>query len=145
MATDSVKESIDIEAELGHVYDVIGDFDSYPEWLDEFRAAEVVETRDDGWADKVRFTMSSMGLTIHMTLVYTYTDARMSWSLVEADMMSRNDGAYDMVDNGDGTTTLTYELLIETNVPLPGMVRKRLARKTVHDSLKAIKERAEAR
>lgn len=145
VATDRVSESVVIDAELGTVYDVVGDFDTYPEWLEEFKAAEVLATREDGWAEQVRFTMASMGLTIHMTLAYTYTDTRMSWELVEADMMTRNDGAYDMVDNGDGTTTLTYELEVETSVPLPGMIRKKLAQKTVNDSLKAIKLRAEAR
>jgi uncharacterized membrane protein len=144
MATDSVQESAVIDAELGAVYDVVGDFESYPDWLDEFKSAEVLETREDGWADRVRFTLSSMGLSLTMVLAYTYTDTRLSWHLVEGDMMTRNDGAYDMVDNGDGTTTLTYELTVETNVPLPGMVRKRLAKKTVVDSLKAIKQRAEA-
>ncbi|HUG83878.1 MAG TPA: SRPBCC family protein [Euzebya sp.] len=145
MATESVQESVDINAELGAVYDVIGDVESYPEWLDEFKDAEVLATREDGWAERARFTLASMGLSINMVLAYTYTDTRMSWELVEGDMVHRNDGAYDLVDNGDGTTTLTYELLVETNVPLPGMVRKRLARKTVLDSLKAIKQRAETR
>ena len=144
MATDSVTESITINADLGTVYDVVGDFESYPEWLEEFKAVEVLQTREDGWAEKVRFTLASMGISLDMVLAYTYGDTRMEWVLEEGSMMTRNDGAYDMVDNGDGTTTLTYELLVETSVPLPSMVRKRLAKKTVVDSLKAIKVRAEA-
>jgi uncharacterized membrane protein len=144
VATDSVRETITIAADLATVYDVVGDFETYPEWLEEFKAVEVLATRDDGWADRVRYTMSTMGLTIHMTLAYTYSDTRVDWELVEGDMMTRNDGAYDMVDNGDGTTQLTYELAVESSVPLPSMVRKRIARKTVTDSLKAIKARAES-
>lgn len=144
MATDSVTESITINADVGTVYDVVGDFESYPEWLEEFKAVEVLQTREDGWAEKVRFTLATMGISIDMVLAYTYGDTRMEWVLEEGSMMSRNDGAYDMTDNGDGTTTLTYELLVETQVPLPSMVRKRLAKKTVVDSLKAIKARSEA-
>ncbi len=144
MATDSVKETILVKADLGTVYDTVGDFQSYPEWLEEFRSVEILETREDGWADKVRFELSSMGITLHMTLAYTYGDTRVDWVLVDGDMMSRNDGAYDMRDNGDGTTDLTYELTVETSVPLPGIVRKRIAKKTVTDSLKAIKKRAES-
>lgn len=144
LATDSVKETILVKADLGTVYDTVGDFGSYPEWLEEFKSAEILETREDGWADKVRYQLSTMGISISMTLVYTYTDTRVEWTLVEGEMMSRNDGAYDMTDNGDGTTSLTYELAVETSVPLPGMVRKRIAKKTVTDSLKAIKKRAES-
>jgi uncharacterized membrane protein len=144
VATDSVQETVTIKAELGSVYDVVGDFESYPEWLDEFRSVEVLKTRDDGWAEEVRFELNSMGITLMMVLAYTYGDTRVDWVLVDGDMMTRNDGAYDMTDNGDGTTDLTYELTVETSVPLPSMVRKRIARKTVSDSLKAIKKRAEA-
>lgn len=144
MAAERVRESIDIDAELGAVYDVIGDVESYPEWLEEFKEAEVLATREDGWVERARFTLASMGMSINMVLAYTYDDTRMSWELVEGDMINRNDGAYDLVDNGDGTTTLSYELLVEANVPLPGMVRRRLAKKTVVDALKAIKQRAEA-
>ncbi len=144
MATDSVQETIVVKAELGTVYDTVGDFESYPEWLDEFKSVEILQTREDGWADKVKFELATMGITLHMTLAYTYSDTRVDWVLVDGDMMTRNDGAYDMTDNGDGTTSLTYELTVETSVPLPGMVRKRIAKKTVTDSLKAIKKRAEA-
>ena len=143
VATDRVQETVQIAADLGTVYDTVGDFESYPSWLEEFKEVEVLETRDDGWAHRVRYVLSSMGISITMVLEYTYTDDRVEWRLVEGDMMSKNDGAYQMADNGDGTTALTYELEVETSVPLPSMVRKRIARKTVTDSLKAIKARAE--
>jgi uncharacterized membrane protein len=145
VATERVQETVQIAADLGTVYDTVGDFESYPEWLEEFREVEVLETRDDGWAHQVRYVLSSMGLSITMVLEYAYTDDRVQWHLVRGEMMTKNDGAYQMADNGDGTTSLTYELEVETSVPLPSMVRKRIARKTVTDSLKAIKARAEGR
>lgn len=143
MATDSVEKTLTINADLGTVYDVVGDFESYPDWLEEFREAEVLETYDDGWAKQVRYVLHAMGISIDMTLAYTYTDTRVEWHLVDGDMISKNDGSYEMADNGDGTTALTYALEVVTNVPLPGMVRKRIAKKTVSDSLDAIKKRAE--
>jgi uncharacterized membrane protein len=145
VATDRVRETIHIDADLGTVYDVVGDYESYPQWLEEFREVEVLETREDGWAERVRYVLSSTGLTLTMVLAYTYADDRVDWRLVEGDMMTKNDGAYIMVDNGDGSTELTYELEVETSVPLPSMIRKRIAQKTVTGSLKAIKARAERR
>lgn len=143
MASETVTESLVISAPLGAVYDTVGDFDSYPEWLEEFKEATIVETREDGWADRVAFVASSLGMTLRMTLAYSYDDSRMSWELVEANILSRNDGFYDMVDNGDGTTTLTYELSIDTLVPIPALLRRQLMRRTVTESLRAIKERSE--
>ena len=141
--TDSVKESLRIKADTDAVWNTVGDFPSYPEWLAEFKESEVLATREDGWAEQVRFTLGAVGITICMTLAYTYTDDRMTWTLVEGDMLQRLDGGYTIADNGDGTTTLTYELEVVSTVPLPGMVRRRIATKVVKDSLKAIRARAE--
>ena len=141
--TDSVKESLRIKADTDAVWDTVGDFPSYTEWLAEFKESEVLATREDGWAEQVRFTLGAVGITISMTLAYTYTDDRMTWTLVEGDMLQRLDGGYTIADNGDGTTTLTYELEVVSTVPLPGMVRRRIATKVVKDSLKAIRARAE--
>ncbi len=58
-------------------------------------------------------------------------------------MITVNDGAYEMSANADGTTLLTYELMLETTVPLPGVVRRRFAKRTVNESLRSIKRRAE--
>ena len=144
MTPDSVTQTLVVHAPLGTVYDTVGDVESYPEWLEEFKQATVLQTRPDGWVEEAAFVLGSMGMTMRMTLAYTYTDTRMEWQLVEADIIARNDGAYDMVDNGDGTTTLTYELAVEVKAPIPALLRRRVAKKTVNDSLKAIKARAEA-
>jgi len=143
VATDRVSESIQIDADLGAVFEVVGDFEAYPDWQEEFTDAEVLETGDDGWGTKARYKMSAMGITITMVLAYTYSDTEMSWRLVESDKLQRNDGAYRMADLGDGGTELTYELEIESNLPLPSFVRKKLTKKIVHDALVGVKARAE--
>lgn len=144
MASDSMTETLTVEADVETVYDTVADFEAYPEWLDEFKEAEILETFDDGWAKTVRFRLGAAGISLPMVLAYTYTDTRVDWSLVEGDMLTRNDGAYVLADNGDGTTDVTYELAVDSNIPLPGMVRRRVAKKIIVDSLKAIKKRAEA-
>lgn len=141
---DSVRESIVIDAEPASVYDTIGDFERYPEWLTEFKTVEVTQVRDDGWAQQARYTLGAVGITLSFVLDYTYTDDRIEWTLVEGDMLQRLDGAYDLTDNGDGTTTLTYELEVTSSIPLPGFVRRKVAAKIVSDSLAAAKQRAEA-
>lgn len=144
MATDRVSESITIAAEPAAVWDVIADFEAYPEWQDEFTEAEVLEVGEDGWGTKARYRLSAMGITVVMTLAYTYTDDAMSWRLVESDKLQRNDGTYTLTDRGDGTTELSYELEVESTIPLPSFMRTRLAKKIVHDALAGVKSRAEA-
>lgn len=142
--TDVALESVTIGADSTVVFDTLGALESYPEWLKEFKSAEVLTRRDDGWPERARFGIGAAGISLGFTLDYTYADDRMAWKLVEGDMLHKLDGAYVLADEGDGTTTLTYELEVDSTVPLPGMVRRRIALKIVRDSLKAIKARAEA-
>ncbi len=143
MASDKVRESIVVTAPVGAVYDTVTSFERYPEWMEEFKEVEVLGRRRDGRADTVRYVISAVGVTMGMTLAYTYGDSRVDWVLVDGDMITVNDGGYEMSANADGTTLLTYELAVETTVPLPGMVRRRFARRTVNESLRSIKRRAE--
>lgn len=141
MATDRVKESILIKADASAIYDVIADFDSYPEWQEEFRSVEVLETDADGWGTKVRYQLSALGIATDLVLEYVYEDTRMTWKLVESDKLQRLDGAYTLDDRGDGTTEMTYELEVESTIPLPSMIRKQLARKIVRQGLDGVKQR----
>lgn len=141
--TDVAEESIIIKAPMPQVYETLGDFEAYPEWLTEFKAVTITRLREDGWADEVRYTLGAVGITVDFTLTYDYSDTRVEWKLVEGTMLERLDGAYDMTDRGDGTTELVYELAVSSSIPLPGMVRRRVAKKIITDSLKAIKQRAE--
>lgn len=144
MATDRVHSDIVIQASPGEIYDIIGDLEAYPEWQEEFKEAEILETDEDGWATRARFKLAAMGMSLHMVLAYTYTDTVMSWTLVESDLLQRNEGSYTLTDNGDGTTTLTYELEISSTIPLPSMLRRQLANRIVTGSLKHVKQRAES-
>ncbi|CAN5726238.1 hypothetical protein BH24ACT15_BH24ACT15_17090 [soil metagenome] len=143
MASDQVRESIVVTAPVGAVYDTVTSYELYPEWMEEFKEVEVLRRRRDGRADTVRYVLSAVGVTMGMTLAYTYGDSRVDWVLVDGDMITVNDGAYEMSANADGTTLLTYELMLETTVPLPGVVRRRFAKRTVNESLRSIKRRAE--
>jgi uncharacterized membrane protein len=143
VASDQVRESIVVTAPVGAVYDTVTSYELYPEWMEEFKEVEVLRRRRDGRADTVRYVLSAVGVTMGMTLAYTYGDSRVDWVLVDGDMITVNDGAYEMSANADGTTLLTYELMLETTVPLPGVVRRRFAKRTVNESLRSIKRRAE--
>lgn len=143
MTTDRVTETIVVSAELADVYATLSDYERYPEWLEQFDDVTVLTRRDDGLADSVSYRLSAMGISLGMTLAYTYTDTRIDWRLVAGDMITHNDGSYDLADNGDGTTTLTYALAVDTSIPVPGPMRRRFATRTVADSLRAIRRRVE--
>lgn len=140
---DTVTEQVQVQADPDTVFEVIGDFATYPEWQDEVQEAEVLATDDDGWAKRVRFVLDAKIFTTTFVLDYTYTDTTISWTLVDSETLRRNEGSYTLLDRGDGTTDLTYSLVIEPSVPVPGMLRRRAAKRIVDGALLNVKARAE--
>ena len=78
------------------------------------------------------------------TLKYDHSECpnRLSWHLVDGDIMRSIDGAYSFVEV-DGGTQVFYEIEIELVIPLPGFVKRR-AEQRILDTVKELKARAES-
>lgn len=141
---DAVSDSIVVNAPSDVVWDVIADFDHYPEWNDEISTVEILESDDQGWGTKVRFAIDAGVIGATVVLEYHYSDTAMSWWLVEGDKVRKNDGTYTLEAQHDGTTRVVYELEVEPIVKLPGIMKRQAARRIITRALKNMKERAEA-
>jgi ribosome-associated toxin RatA of RatAB toxin-antitoxin module len=141
---ESLQESIVVKADPDAIMDVIADFEAYPEWQDEVKEVEVLDTDDDGWATRVRFRVDAMITEANYVLDYTYEDDAMRWTLVEADKLKSQEGSYELVDEGDGTTTVTYTLELEPSIKVPSVIRKQGTRRIATAALKSLKKRVEA-
>jgi uncharacterized membrane protein len=143
---ESSTQSIVIAAPPARVAEVICDFASYPEWTEELKRVEVVEEYEDGYASQVRFTLDAGVLADEYTLTYEYAEdiSRIEWHLVEPSKMQKvQDGSYDIEDNGDGTTTVTYTLAVELAVGMLGMFRRKAEKRIMDTALKQLKRRVE--
>jgi ribosome-associated toxin RatA of RatAB toxin-antitoxin module len=141
--SEAVRESIVVAADPDTIMDVIADFEAYPDWQKEFKEAEILESDADGWGTKVRYKVDAKVISAEYVLAYTYTDNEMRWELVDGDQLRKNEGTYTLEDQGDGTTLVTYELEVETSIPMPGMLRRKAAKRIVDGALKDMKQRVE--
>jgi ribosome-associated toxin RatA of RatAB toxin-antitoxin module len=141
---DQATDTEHVAASASRCFDVAVDFERYPEWARDVKEANVLERDASGRATKVEYRASALGRSTHYTLSYDYSQApeRISWSLVEGDIMRVIDGAYTFFPSGDGTD-ITYSLKIELIVPLPGFVKRRAEVRILH-TLKELKTRAES-
>jgi ribosome-associated toxin RatA of RatAB toxin-antitoxin module len=144
---DSSTQSIVINADPARIAEVICDYASYPQWTQAIKLAEVLEEYDDGYPATVRFVIDAGVVADEYTLHYDYAEdiSRIEWHLVAPSKMQKaQDGSYDIVDNGDGTCTVTYTLSVDLSIGMLGMF-KRKAEKTIMDTaLKELKRRVEA-
>ena len=67
---EKTSQTIYIEADPGTVLEVIADIDSYPEWISEYKEAEVQETDADGYPKVARLVMDAA--ILKDTLVMSY-------------------------------------------------------------------------
>lgn len=141
---DVVRDSIRIAADPDSIMDVIADYEAYPDWQDEIKEAEILETDGDGWGTRVRFSVDATIAVVNYVLSYTYTDTSVRWTLVEGDKVKRNDGSYELTDQGDGTTLVEYDLEVEPGIKVPSMLRKQASKRIVRTALEGLKRRVEA-
>ncbi|HEV2086718.1 MAG TPA: SRPBCC family protein [Cryptosporangiaceae bacterium] len=140
------QQSITIAAPVPAVAAVITDFVAYPEWVGALKTVEVVEQFEDGYASQVRFVVDAGIVSDDYVLRYAYSEdlTRIEWELVEGQTQKSQEGSYDLVDNGDGTTTVTYTLAVELTVPMLGMFKRKAEKVIMDTALKDLKKRVEA-
>ncbi len=144
---DTSTQSIVIAAPPERVAAVICDFRRYPEWVGAVKRTEVVEEYEDGYASQVRFTLDAGLLTDEYTLAYEYAEdiSRIEWHLVSPSRMQKaQDGSYDIVDNGDGTSTVTYTLAVDLAIAMLGMFKRKAEKVIMDTALSELKRRVES-
>jgi ribosome-associated toxin RatA of RatAB toxin-antitoxin module len=142
---EQVGERVIIRATPEQCFEILTDFDRYPEWAADIKAIRIVERDDLGRATKVAFRAAAFGRSTSLTLAYDYTKApkALSWAQVQGDLTRRYDGLYTFEPAGD-ETEVTYRLTVDLKVPLPGFVKRRAESRIVGGALKELKARAES-
>ena len=142
---EQTTSSIVVNAEPTAVMAVIADFDSYPQWAQGVKTADVVERDTEGRAKQVYFELDASPIKDQYTLGYQWNgDRAVTWGLVQGKMLRGMDGAYELVDRRDGTTDVTYRLAVEISIPMIGMLKRKAEKVIIDTALKGLKKRVES-
>lgn len=143
--TERAAQTTLIHAPLQRCLDIVLDYERYPDWAKDVKEAVVRERDAQGRGTRVEYRASALGRSTHYTLEYDYAQApsRLSWRLVEGDIMRALNGAYSFVEVDEGTQVF-YELELELVVPLPGFVKRRAEARILVEAVKELKARAES-
>jgi len=145
--SDHAAERTEIDASPEACFAVAIDFASYTEWASDIKEVEIVAHDDTGRGGDVAYRVAAMGRSTSYTLRYSYgsNPLRMSWRLIEGDVMERIDGEYEFVPIGDGSRCeVRYYVSIDMLVPLPGFVKRRAEAKILHTAMDDLKKRVES-
>jgi ribosome-associated toxin RatA of RatAB toxin-antitoxin module len=135
-------KSIDIDAPIDVVFDAISDFESYPGFLEGMKKVKVLEKKSNH--QKVEFTLDLFKRIVYMLDVTLSRPNDISWELIEADSMKRNDGGWRLKDIGSNRTNAEYRIDIDFKIWIPGPISNFLVNTSIPSTLKSFKEKSES-
>jgi uncharacterized membrane protein len=142
------EQSIDIAAAPQTVFAVASDLEHYPEWQDFLQRVKVREHDADGRATLVEAEADAKVTALKLVLRATRDQPRrVAWRSEGGDVKAIN-GAFDIVDQGGGTTRATFGLEVDPGFKLGlllrGGVADRLRDRILDGMLEGLKRRSES-
>ena len=142
--SEQTSSTIAIEATAAAVMSVIADLESYPEWTGSVRSVEVLTRDGEGRPSRATFVLDAGVVKDTYTLEYTWHgDESVSWTLVEAQMLTAMDGSYRLTDQGEAGTVVEYVLTLDLKMPMIGLLRRKAEKVVTDTALKELKRRVE--
>jgi ribosome-associated toxin RatA of RatAB toxin-antitoxin module len=134
-----------INADRTTVMATIADIANYPTWAGQMERTEVLEVGPEGRPRLARFRVNAGIAKDEFITEYTwFGDERVSWSQVEGQAMSTQDGSYTLRDLDENQTEVTYDVAVELKAKIPTVLRRHVQNGVVNGALKDLKREAEA-
>ena len=142
---EQVTERMVIRASPGYCYEVLTDFERYPEWAADIKAVTIDERDEQGRPAEVTFRAAAFGRSTSYTLRYDYSGSpsKLSWEQVRGDATRRLEGSYEIHSSDEGSADITYHLVVDLKVPLPVFVKRRAEGRITYTALKELRARVE--
>ena len=133
-----------IEASADEVRKVLFDIENYPTWSRSIKATKVESSDDQGRPLRIQLTIEAGMLRDKAVLDYNWSAApeKVSFSLVDADLLTQMDGTYIVKAVGD-ETEVTYELESEVSMPIPKPMLQSAENGIIKAALEELKEKIE--
>lgn len=133
-----------IEAGADEVRKVLFDIAGYPNWSRSIKATKVESSDDQGRPLRIQLTIEAGMLRDKPTLDYDWSAApeKVSFSLVDADLLTQMDGTYIVKSLGD-ETEVTYELHTDVSMPVPKPMLEQAELGTIKAALDELKAKIE--
>lgn len=138
MATSDSREVV-IEATPQEILDVVADVEATPSWSPQYQRAEILESYDDGRPKQVKMTVKAAGLTDEQVIEYTWSENKVSWTLVRAGQLKAQDASYTLTPEGD-KTKVRFDISIDLSVPMPGFILKRTMKGGVETATEGLRK-----
>jgi hypothetical protein len=134
-----------IDASADEVRKVLFDIAGYPSWSRSIKSTKVETSDDQGRPLRIQLTIEAGMLRDKPTLDYDWNGApeKVSFTLVDADLLTKMDGTYSVKALGD-ETEVTYELSTDVSMPIPKAMLETAELGTIKSALEELKGKIES-
>lgn len=132
-----------MQASAENIYKVLSDYNSYGEYMDGVSKVEVIER--NGSSVLAKYDINMIKKFSYILKLDEVENKSITWSFVEGDIFSTNSGSWELSDQGDGTTEVTYNVEVDIKVKMmgSGMIVKKLVNTSLPALMKSIEKRAQ--
>jgi len=143
--SDYSSSTVSIDAPIAEVGATLFAVASYPEWSGAFKKVDVLATDDQGRATKAKLTVDAGAVKDVVTLDFDWSQSpsKVTFSLDDANILTKMDGAYLLKSLDADSTSVTYELSVGLSMPIPAMMIAKQEKSTIDSALKQLKEHLE--
>ncbi|MBT3234380.1 MAG: hypothetical protein HN353_00345 [Bdellovibrionales bacterium] len=138
MATTERTEIFDIP--LDKFYQVIADYESYPEFVDGVSATKIVER--SGSETVVEYSLNLIKKFSYTLKLTEDKPNGLSWELIKGDIFKFNSGSWQLKALDDGRTEVSYRLEVEFKGFAPKMVVNKLVSHNLPAMMQSYYQRA---
>lgn len=136
--------SIVIKANPKACYEVITDYESYPDFLKETKEVEV--KKKSGNNADVYFKVEVIKSVEYTLKMVGKPGKSVTWTLIEGSFFKKNNGSWELEEQKDGSTKATYSVDIEVGgLFVPGAITKMLVGSSLPSMLESFKKRIESK
>jgi coenzyme Q-binding protein COQ10 len=116
----SYSQSVEINAAVEQVYEILVDFQSYKKFAPELKKVEVISQTET--KAEVEFTIRAL-MTAHYTLSYKLIpNTSIKWKLVEGDFITRYGGSWELESIGKNKTRATIKVKVDFSFFVPSSI-----------------------
>jgi coenzyme Q-binding protein COQ10 len=133
--------SIVIAAPPEKIFDVIADFEKYPQYLSEVKSVKVLNRK--GNELEAHFEVDLVKRIKYALKVKEERPTRLSWTYISGDFMKDNQGSWVLEPQADGKTKVTYAIEVKLGPLVPKAIVNTMVESSLPKMLEATKQRVE--
>lgn len=140
----STETNVTFKAPIEKVFQAITSYEDYPNFVEGVSDVEILH-RDDNGA-KVQYSINMIKKLKYILNMTHQKPHKIEWELDSGDLFKVNEGAWELKDNGDGTTDVTYRVALDIKgfIPMAGKIVSSLTEGQLPKMLKSYEEKAQS-